>query len=160
MRITRIAAAAGALAALTALTAAAPPPSTVAHPLVGKWNVEYERGRQNMNGEVTVLTVTATLESSEKGDSLVGTLTPEATSDGRPIPPVSKLAGTGSGNSATMKSTSTSRINMNGDERTVNVSTTWELKADGDILTGTMARVIADMPAAAYPAPVKGTRVK
>jgi hypothetical protein len=155
MRTARLLANLTIVAGLTAFT-----PLRPAHPLVGKWNIEYERGRQNMNGEVTIITGKATLDIAEQGDSLIATLTPVATNDGRPTPPPSRMAGTGSGSSATFKWTSQSRVNVNDEERTVTITSTWELKAEGDTLTGTSTRAMADMPGMNSPAAVKGTRVK
>jgi hypothetical protein len=144
------------LGILTAVIAAAPQSK---HPLAGKWNIEYERGRRMTDGESQSIMGKATLEITVKGDSIVGTLTQEAV-EGRPTPAPSVLAGTGAGNAATLKSSAESRVNMNGDERVVTISMTWDLKADGDNLSGTMARAMAGMAAAMTPAPVKGTRVK
>src|SRR5262245_52611534 len=96
------------LTAAAALVAATP----MHHPLEGKWNVEYERGRQNMNGEVTVLTGKALLEIVEKGDSLIATLTPEPPAPGRSAPPPSRMAAKGEGNGAKFLQSGESRINM------------------------------------------------
>jgi hypothetical protein len=146
------------LGILTALTAAAPLPR--AHPLVGKWNVEYERGRRMMGGEPEIIMGKGVIEIAEQGDSLIGTMTTLPSAPGGSSPPPSRLAGTGSGAAATLKSSANSRVNMNGEEREVVIATTWELKAEGDNLTGTMTRNLSAMPAASTPTPVKGTRVK
>jgi hypothetical protein len=143
---------------LAALVAAAPQPK--AHPLVGKWNIEYERGRRMTDGEAQSIMGKALLEVTARGDSLVGTLTPESPGDGRSAPPPSALAGTGTGNSADLKSSASSNVNINGETRTINISMTWALKAEGDNLSGTMTRHVPDMPGVASPAPVKGGRVK
>jgi putative sterol carrier protein len=145
------------LGILSGVIAAAPQSK---HPLAGKWNIEYERGRRMTDGESQSIMGKALLEITVKGDSLVGTLTMEPAAEGRSAPPPQALAGTGSGNAASLKSTAESRINMNGEERVVNITMTWDLKADGDNLTGSMARAMAGMAAAMTPAPVKGTRVK
>jgi hypothetical protein len=137
--------------ALLALSAFSSPP---AHPLVGKWNVEYERGRQVINDEVTVINGKATLEIAERGDSLVGTLTPDNGG------PAQAINGKGSGNAATLVTTNVARINESGEERQITMTLTWQLKVDGDNLTGTMVRSAKDMPVPVRDAPVKGTRVK
>jgi hypothetical protein len=148
------------LAAALSIVAFRPAPAAhAAHPLAGKWNVEYERGRSNMNGTVNVIMGKAIIELAQRGDSLVGTLTPEQV-EGRPPQPVTKIAGTGSGISATLYSESVARINSNGDEQQVTVSLKWELTATGDALTGTMTRSSPGMQLPGGPAPVKGTRVK
>jgi hypothetical protein len=149
------------LAGLGILTAAvAPAAQAQSHPLAGKWNIEYERGRRMTDGESQSIMGKALLEITVKGDSLLGKLTMEPAAEGRSAPPPQALAGTGSGSTASLKSTAESRINMNGEERVVNITMTWDLKADGDNLTGSMAREMAGMGAAMTPAPVKGTRVK
>lgn len=143
-----------ALSPLVIATIAAAPPS-VAHPLAGKWSIEYERGRQVMNDEVTVITGKATLEITQRGDSLIATLTPVDAG------PVQRLAGTGSGSSATFKSTNTVHIDDDdGNVQTVAVTITWELKADGDNLSGTLTREAPGRRLPGGAAPVKGTRAK
>jgi putative sterol carrier protein len=140
-------------------TALAPAAEAQSHPLAGKWSIEYERGRRMNNGEATPMMGKATIELTVKGDSLVGTMLNEGAA-GMPAPAATPIAGTGTGGAATLKSSATSTVNLNGESRTITIAMTWELKADGDNLTGTMARVIPDMPGMGGPTPVKGTRVK
>ena len=128
-------------------------------PLAGTWQVEYQRGVRNENGDITVIMGTAKLSLEQRGDSLVGQFAPEPGDDGRTPPPL-QFAGKSRGASATFHTVSESRINVNEEIRVVNVSITWELTASGDALTGTMQRSFEGMEMPSEPTPVKGTRVR
>jgi hypothetical protein len=125
--------------------------------LVGTWQVEYQRGLRNENGEITPVMGKGTLTLEQRGDSLIGQLVSIPGDDGRQAPPMT-LAARASGASATLISTSNARINMNGDERVVKSTLTWELTANGDTLTGTMKRSMEGMEMGSEPTPVRGTR--
>jgi hypothetical protein len=146
-------------AALAATTVAAHSRPLPAHPLAGTWNIEYERGHSNMGGVISATMGMARLELKQRGDSLVGVLTPEDNHDGRGVTPMA-IAGVGSGSSATLTSKTTARVNMNGNESTIDVTMTWELTANGDALTGTMSRKSEGLSMPATPSPVKGTRAR
>ncbi|HVZ49768.1 MAG TPA: hypothetical protein VG916_13365 [Gemmatimonadaceae bacterium] len=148
------------VAALAVAAAPARHTATVASPLAGKWHIEYERGRMNMNGDVHVIMGSAVIDLAERGDSLVGTLTPEADDSGQPAAPATAIGGQASGSGATLQSTSTVRINNNGDEQQVTVTLTWKLTASGDNLSGTMSRSARGMDVPNRDVPVKGTRMK
>jgi hypothetical protein len=51
------------------------------------------------------------------------------------------------------------QLNMDGDVQTKEITATWTLQANGDVLTGTMARMLPGMDNGPPPSPVKGTRV-
>jgi len=134
-------------------------PIAAQSPLAGTWQVEYERGIRHENGEVTPIMGKAKLTLAQRGDSLVGWLTPEAGDDGQ-TPPALAFAAQASGASATFTTKSEARVNMNGDVQKVQVTITWDLAASGDALTGTMKRAMAGFDMPTEPAPLKGTRVK
>lgn len=149
------------IAIAAVVVASAAPAAAQSHALAGAWTVEYQRGLTNENGEISPIMGTGRLELAQRGDSLVGTLTQVGAPAGPDAPKPLQLAGVANGTgSATLVSTSTVRVEMNGDEQILKVTMTWRLTADGDALTGTLARVAEghDMPD--EPSPVKGTRVK
>ena len=65
-----------------------------------------------------------------------------------------------SGRGTFSSSGSIARVNIDGEERPITMTITWDLKADGDKLTGTMRRSAPEMDLPSAPAPVKGSRVK
>ena len=141
------------------LVLTAPAASAQGNPLAGRWTVEYQRGMRNENGEMTPIMGTATLALEQRGDSLVGTLTPAAGDQGN-APPAQPFAAKAGANGATFVVKTQARLNMNGEVVMKDMTLTWELSASGDALSGTMQRAIegADFPS--EPAPVKGTRIK
>lgn len=127
--------------------------------IVGKWSIEYERGRRMENGEATSIMGTGTLTIAQQGDSLVATLETPPRPDGTPSPPATiggKLSGTG----AVFLQKQRIRIQMNDEVQTPEITITWTLQASGDALTGTLARALPNAPEPQQPSPVKGTRVK
>jgi hypothetical protein len=134
-------------------------PSLVAqaNTLVGRWDIEYERGRRMENGEVTPIMGKALLSIEQRGDSLRATLQPAAGEDGV-TPPPQQLTGalTSAGGRFTAKGTA--RLNMNGEIVEKEVTSTWTLAATSAVLSGTMSRVIKESDFTSEPTPVKGTR--
>ena len=130
-----------------------------ASPLAGTWQVEYQRGVRNENGDITVIMGKAKLSLEQRGDSLVGQFAAEPGDDGR-VPPPLQFAGKSGGASATFHTVSESRINFNDEIRVVKVNITWALTAAGDALTGTMQRSFEGMEMSNEPTPVTGTRVR
>ncbi|MFP5356352.1 MAG: hypothetical protein ACLGIK_14585 [Gemmatimonadota bacterium] len=128
-----------------------------ANPLVGSWNISYERGRRMENGEVTPIMGTATLSIAEQGDSLVATIQPAARPDGTK-PPAATFGGKVTPAGAVFVQEQMATLNENGVESQRKMTLTWSLNAAGDALTGTLARELSGMEGAP-PAPVKGTRV-
>jgi len=97
---------------------------------------------------------------SAVGDSIIGTLTVEPP-DGAPARPPARLAAKAAAGPLAFTQRSTARINMNGDESTRNVTSTFTLQASGDTLTGTVVREVEGMDdAMGGPQAVSGTRVK
>jgi hypothetical protein len=145
------------LAAL--LVFAGTPASAQSHPLVGVWNISYQRGLSNEDGVVTPIMGKGRLEISLKGDSLIATLSATDNPGGPARPPL-RLAGVAEGPTATLAGTSSARINMNGDEQVVQTTLTWTLSVNGGALTGTMIRAIPGHETGGDPSPVTGTREK
>jgi hypothetical protein len=132
--------------------------SAQSNPLVGKWRVEYERGRRIENGTPTPMMGTGTLTIAPQGDSLSATLETGPRPDGTPAPP-STFGGRQRGAEAVFVQNVSVQMNMNGELRTTEMTMTWTLSATGDSLTGTLLRAAAAMPQGSTPTPVKGTRI-
>lgn len=126
--------------------------------LVGKWSIEYERGRRLENGEATPIMGTAELTIAQSGDSLVATLVASARPDGS-VPPPSTFGGHANGDDVVFVQNQTVQINANGEMSTRDITLTWTLRASGDALSGSLARELPMMPDSQQPSPVKGTRV-
>ena len=143
-----------ALFALSPLTARAQ-----MSPLVGKWTIEYAGGMRIENGEPTVILAKALLTITEVGDSLVATVRMEPNPDLPPRPESRFAALKVSGNDVTFKQRSEAKMNMNGEEHTATAISTWILKVDGDVLTGTLGRELEGMEMPMPPPqPVTGRR--
>ncbi len=127
--------------------------------MVGKWSIEYERGRRMENGTATSIMGTGTLTIARQGDSLVATLEAPPRPDGTPTPPAT-IGGKINGTGAIFLQKQRVRIQMNDDVQTPEITITWTLQANGDALSGTMARALPNAPEQQEPTPVKGTRVK
>ena len=136
---------------------AAPMTAQGTNPVVGKWDIEYERGRRVENDVPTPIMGKGTLTIVQQGDSLVATLEPGPRPDGSASPP-STAGGrmTAAGAVFAMKRSAT--MNTNGQMSIQELTLTWTLQASGDTITGTMKMEMPheDEPAAA--SPVKGTR--
>ena len=129
-------------------------------PLAGAWLVNLQAGMRIEDGVATPLFATGTLTVQSVADSLIGTLATNPAPDMPARPPV-RLAAKASTGEATFIAHSKATINVNGAEHEANVVSTWVLRATGDSLVGTVARMI-DSPDAGpqEPRPVTGTRKK
>jgi hypothetical protein len=134
-------------AAILTLAVLAPQLRAQTHPLVGSWNVVYQSGLSNEDGVITAIMGKGQLQVTQSGDSLVGLLMPEA-SGNAPARPALRLAGLASRSSPVLNGTSNARVIVNGDQRTVTTTISWELTATGDALSGLMTRssLGVDMP--------------
>lgn len=133
-------------------------PAQAPNPLVGKWTIEYERGRRMENGESVGIQGTGQLSLAQSGDSLVATLQSGPRPDGT-TPPPSTFGGKVTADGAQFVQVQTAQLNVNGEVRDQKITLTWTLKASGDVLTGTLKRdlpMMGDLP----PSPVKGTRMR
>ncbi len=128
--------------------------------LIGTWAIEYAGGMRIENDMPTPIMVKATLTIAEVGDSLVATLKVDPNSPVGPRPDARFAIRKVPGNAATFVQTGQARMNANGEESTVTSISTWDLKADGAALSGTLARRLegVDMPNAG-PQPVTGKRM-
>lgn len=146
-----------ALAALIALS-----PVVVqaqAHPLAGKWTIEYAGGMRIENGEHTPILAKALLTITEVGDSLVATVHMEPNPDIPPRPDARFAALKVPGSEVTFKQRSEAKLNMNGEEHTATAISTWVLRVSGDALTGTLGRELEGMDLEMPPPqPVTGRR--
>ncbi len=151
------------LATLLLACSVAAPLTAQAHPLEGKWNLEYPAGaRVGPNGTEAIMGKAA-FEVVAKGDSLIATLTPGSV-EGQPARPPSRLAAIKRAGEVTFSVTSKSQMHFNGEQRDVTVRSTWILTANGDALSGTVSRLFEgaeDLPIPQNePQPVSGTRAK
>ena len=148
------------LAAAAVLVAVATPSlGAQAHPLAGRWQLDYEAGKRIENGEVTVIRGTATLTLELRGDSLVGTLV-RPTSPEQPAPGPQRFAGKATAGGAVFVVKTVATNNDNGEITTRDVVMTWTLAARDNALEGTLLFTVTGMDFPAEPTPVKGTRVK
>lgn len=148
------------LAVAAALVAVAVAPlAAQAHPLAGRWQVDYERGKRIENGEVTVIRGTATLTLELRGDSLVGTLVRPATPE-QPAPEPQRFAGKAAASGATFVVKTVATNNDNGEVTTREAVMTWTLTANGDVLEGTLLFAVPSMDVPAEPTPVSGKRMR
>lgn len=127
------------------------------NPLVGKWTIEYERGRRVENGAMTPIMGTGLLTIVQQGDSMVATLEPGPRQDGS-VPPPATIGGRATTDGVVFVQKTTAQMNINGEASTRELTLTWTLQATGDALTGTLARELPMMPEPVAPSPVKGTR--
>jgi hypothetical protein len=129
-------------------------------PLAGTWLVNFQAGMRVEDGVATPLFATGTLTVQSVADSLIGTLATNPAPDMPARPPV-RLAAKASTGEATFIAHGKATINVNGAEHEAAVVSTWVLRAKGDSLEGTVARMI-DSPEAGpqEPRPVTGTRKK
>lgn len=128
-----------------------------ASPLIGTWNIEYERGRRVENDEVTPVMGKGVLTISMKGDSVVAILQAGPRPDGTPSP-AATFSGVITAAGAVLVQKQQVRLNLNGEETTRDVTVTWTLKVTGNDLAGSLARDMPGAPMAMDPSPVKGTR--
>jgi len=126
--------------------------------LVGDWSIEYERGRQIENGEVTTIMGTAKVTIVSAADSFVMTFRAGPRPDGT-VPPPSTTVGRRSGDAVVFVQKQKATITMNGEAQEREITLTWSLSASGNVLSGTLAREMPAMPEPLPATPVKGTRV-
>lgn len=132
-------------------------------PITGQWTIDWELGRRIENGDVQVIRATGVLSAKVVGDSLEAVIDMKSRSDGRPATPAITLKGKVSATGGVLSQVQQLRVNVNGEERSVEVKVTWTLTANGDTLTG---EIVRDMPADMAPmgpmppSTITGTRVK
>lgn len=96
-----------------------------------------------------------------KGDSVFGTyaVTPPAGAGSINIPP-RQLKGTVSGNKVVFTMTGQARLNVNGEEQTVQMVSTYNATVEGDEIKGTIDVSAPEMPMAPPQRSFSGKRVK
>lgn len=146
------------LAVAAALVAVATAPlAAQAHPLAGRWQVDYERGKRIENGEVTVIRGTATLTLEQRGDSLVGSLVRPASAE-QAAPEPQRFAAKPTAGGAVFVVRTVATNNDNGEITTREAVMTWTLTANGDVLEGTLLFAVPSMDVPAEPTRVTGKR--
>ena len=127
-------------------------------PFAGTWRLTYPVGATVENGVNTPIMGTGVLKISTTGDSLVGELNMDA-NDQVPPRPMQRLIASAAGPDATFIAHTEAKLNMNGEERTATVISTWKLAVKGDSLSGTVERVLEGFEMANQPPqPVTGVR--
>jgi hypothetical protein len=146
--------------ALSALLALSPVVARAqAHPLAGKWTIEYAGGMRIENGEPTPILAKALLTITEVGDSLVATLHMDPNPNLPPRPDGRFAALKVAGSEVTFKQRSEAKLNTNGEEHTTTAISTWVLKVAGDAMTGSLGRELEGMDMQMPPPqPVTGRR--
>ena len=118
--------------AIIALTTFKTP--ALAQGVAGTYVVEYPARIQNTNGEENVQMGKARLTLEVKGDSVVGTWLVLDRPDARPR----EVRGTLQRNTAKFSLQTEGRINQNGEERTIKMTTDFTATVSGDKVDGTM----------------------
>jgi hypothetical protein len=126
--------------------------------LLGKWTIEFERGRRMENGEATIMMGTGKVTITQSGDSLLATFDMGPRPDGTSAPP-STVGGRMMPAGAVFVQKQTVEVNMNGDVQTREITLTWTLQANGDVLTGNLGRALPMRDEPLPPSPVKGKRI-
>ncbi|MBI3790506.1 MAG: hypothetical protein HY275_06475 [Gemmatimonadetes bacterium] len=125
----------------------------------GAWKVEYPRGQRMDGGGPKPVMGTGTLTIAPKGDSLEATLEVGPRPDGSASPP-QRFMGVATPEGGRFVQTRTVTVNRNGDNGSVELTSIWELKAAGDVLTGVLKATANDPGLPSFESPVTGTRVK
>jgi len=129
-------------------------------PFAGSWRLSYPIGMQMTNGMPTPILGTGVLTVEANSDSLIGTLVTDPDPDLPSRPPARLAAGLTTGE-AVFTSYAAGKVNMSGQERDIDVVSTWTLKAAGDSISGTVSRQIEGFEGMGQePQPVTGTRRK
>ena len=129
--------------------------------LTGSWRLTYPAGMRIDNGVPTPIIAGGTLTVTERGDSLIGSLLTDPIPDVPARPPAHLAAPKSSGDEAVFIARSEATLNMNGEEQTATVVSTWRLVARGDSVSGTVERRIEGMEmGAGGPQAVTGTRAR
>lgn len=126
--------------------------SAQAQSVAGKWTANFPMRVRMENGEPSQAEQQgiALLELEQKGDSVFGTWTVQNTP--AQVPP-RQLRGTFVAGKLVFQAQVEGRVNMNGDERTVKMITTYEATLKGDALDGTMSSKSEDGSIESSPMP-------
>lgn len=128
--------------------------------LVGTWKVSYPAATSVQNGVQTLIMGTGTLRVEARGDSLVGELVSDSVAGFPPRPPT-RMTGPAGRGVVSLLAHLTGTIEVNGESRTVSVTSTWALEARADSVVGTLSHSVEGTDGIAQdPGPVHGTRLK
>jgi hypothetical protein len=130
------------------------------HPLAGNWEISIAVGATVERGVTTPIIADGLVSLGIDGDSIVGTLTLEPP-PGFPARPPARLAAGIAAVPSVFVVTSQATIDINGEETTRKVTSTYTMTAKGDELEGTVERAIegGDLPPLA-PQAFRGKRAK
>ena len=130
-------------------------------PVAGKWIADFELGMRNENGTVTSTgTGKARVSLQLKGDSVFGTW--ETIEPASPAGAVTRpLKGVFANGTLKLETEpSERRIMLNGEEKRITMFTRYEVKVDGDAMTGTAQQIGLSGDMAPPPRPFKAVREK
>jgi hypothetical protein len=130
------------------------------HPLAGNWEISIPVGASIENGVATQIFASGAVSLGVVGDSIIGTLK-VAPPPGYPARPPARLAAGAAAVPSVFVVNSQATIDINGEESTRKVTSTYTMTAKGDALEGTVAREIegGDMPGL-EPQAFRGKRAK
>jgi hypothetical protein len=130
------------------------------HPLAGDWEISIPVGASIENGVATQIFANGAASFGVEGDSIIGTLKVEPP-PGYPARPPARLASGAAAVPSVFVVNSQATIDINGEESTRKVTSTYTMTAKGDALEGTVKRVIegGDVPQL-EPQTFRGKRVK
>lgn len=141
-----------------AVTMVAAAPLAAQESLVGVWKVTYPAGTRIENGEQTAVMGTGKLRIQALGDSLVGEFAADPVPDLPTRGPI-RIAGLAGRVPIALVAHQTTFVEVNGTQRPINFTSTWELEAKGDSLVGTLSHRVEDPTVSAQnPGPVRGVR--
>jgi hypothetical protein len=127
-------------------------------PFAGTWRLTYPVGATIENGVATPILGSGTLVVAAVADSLIGELNMDPNPE-LPPRPAQRMAATATAPEVTFVSHTEAVLNMNGEEQTATVISTWKLAVKGDSLSGTVERVLEGFEMANQPPqPVTGVR--
>ncbi len=144
------------IAGLTAVVVAMPLAAQDA--MVGTWRVTYPAGTRIENGEQSAIMGTGRLRIVTRGDSLVGEFVADPVPD-LPARGPTRLVGRAGQGRVALVAHQAVFVEVNGEQRPVRFSSTWEMEAKGDSLLGTLSHHVDDPTVSAQPpGPVRGIR--
>lgn len=128
--------------------------------IVGKWTIEFERGRRIENGVPSPIMGKGSLVVTKEGEGFKAVLDAGARPDGTPAPIVTMSGSAVEGGGVLFVQKSKAQMNMNGEVQEMEITTKWTLIPSAESLRGELVREVPNVPDAGGPSPVTGMRVK
>lgn len=127
-----------ALLTITACLTASPAALSAQAPVAGKWIADFDLGMRNVDGVITSTgTGKARVTLTPKGDSVFGTWQIIEPAE-RASTPARALKGVYANGTLKLETDPTeNRVRLNDEERTLRMITRYEIKVDGDNMSGT-----------------------